>query len=600
MRNVLLALLLLGGTQRLQAQAPLRYTQIAELPSSLQQAWQISESPNGRVIALMAGRSLAQHWLFDRQDRTTRRLENIAGLYPVWSRDGRQFAFSAIEDDVQVWVAPVDDGKVGAPRRVSVGTAMDPVYSPDGSQLAYTVFESGCEGGAACEKLVIVPARGGTAREVLSLPDTQGQQIAAIGWTRSGWLYYTGGTAAGRSIFRVRTSGGAPQQLATGIVGSIHMLSQQDDLIPVVLNASAGASTRTLVVYDSIGRDVLRGMLPPHVGAIGWSSAPAKLVGVQAIPGATVYTMPVAGGTPRRISGQGGEERNAHWSPDGLMLAFRVRVEERYAPAVVNADGTARRVFTEAPPVAAGANMPVWSPDGRWLAYRSGIVSDAVAVVVLDVATGRTRTLATGRPGRIGWRTDGRAVVFRSGNDDIREVLLDGTGERLLHTVRDISHTIVEESAWATLTDDELKLVHADGRTATLLRGVRAPVVVSQDMRQYAGVATPVPEARWPSIVIGGSGRSPATVELTGFINPQQLQWDATGSRLYLRAINTEGVFRIVSIPAGGGSIRQLALPADADVAHFSLSPDGSTIVYSAEAPSRQSIVEIPLDGLRR
>jgi dipeptidyl aminopeptidase/acylaminoacyl peptidase len=75
----------------------------------------------------------------------------------------------------------------------------------------------------------------------------------------------------------------------------------------------------------------------------------------------------------RQLTDDNHVDRFARWSPDGNLIAFQSDRSGKYQIWVIHEDGSGLRQITEEPEgVVAG---PVWSPDGRRLAYnRSGDV----------------------------------------------------------------------------------------------------------------------------------------------------------------------------------------------------------------------------------
>src|SRR4051794_27747972 len=78
-----------------------------------------------------------------------------------------------------------------------------------------------------------------------------------------------------------------------------------------------------------------------------------------------IYTMPIAGGTPRRIAEGLAYEQQPRFSPDGRRIAF---VSDRGGGDniwIMNADGSDKRALTKEE--FRLLNQPSWSPDGRFI-----------------------------------------------------------------------------------------------------------------------------------------------------------------------------------------------------------------------------------------
>lgn len=79
---------------------------------------------------------------------------------------------------------------------------------------------------------------------------------------------------------------------------------------------------------------------------------------------AQVFSMPTAGGFPRRLTATLDECHEPQWSPDGKRIAFT----SEDALWVMNADGANARKLTEHP---SGTSEPRWSPNGKRIAFYS-------------------------------------------------------------------------------------------------------------------------------------------------------------------------------------------------------------------------------------
>ena len=159
-------------------------------------------------------------------------------------------------------------------------------------------------------------------------------------------------------------------------------------------------------------------------------------------------------------------------SPDGGRLV-RGRVDARGNPDIWVDDlqrGTRLRLTTSADLDV----LPVWSPDGRQIAYRSGTVHETTIGFAASDGTGVTRTL--GCPQQpcepSDWSPDGKYLVVTVGGRDIWTVPLEtgGTPQKLLaeaFTERDAR--ISPDGRWLAYVSDE------SGRPEVSVRSLAGP-----------------------------------------------------------------------------------------------------------------------------
>ncbi|MBE0412097.1 hypothetical protein [Yoonia sp.] len=79
--------------------------------------------------------------------------------------------------------------------------------------------------------------------------------------------------------------------------------------------------------------------------------------------GSCIYTLPIAGGVPRRVTGAVPSYWHG-WSPDGLMLAYVGRRDGRFVLLTCPVDGGAEVCLTDAFDHVDG---PDYTPDGAWI-----------------------------------------------------------------------------------------------------------------------------------------------------------------------------------------------------------------------------------------
>lgn len=146
---------------------------------------------------------------------------------------------------------------------------------------------------------------------------------------------------------------------------------------------------------------------------------------------------------------------NTAFSPSGLQIAFGVadRLE------MINLDGTGRRALVTG---GVAPTPPVWSPDGRTIAFLSRD-EDGYRLKLVDVADGSSRvvapTLVSVRT--FDWHPDGGSLLLGTLDPGIHIVNADGTDLRLHHpTARQVSQVF-----WAP-TGDRV-LYRSNGRLFT-------------------------------------------------------------------------------------------------------------------------------------
>ncbi len=321
---------------------------------------------------------------------------------PKVSPDGKWIAYDASTIDLAgnvrrsaVFLIPSDGS--AAPRKLTDGTKQDegPEWSPDGKTIAYV---SNREGGA--KQVYLYDLASGNSRKLTSLANG----AASLKWVPNG-------------SGLVLVSDVHPE------CGVDPQCTEQKD------TAAANAPTKARVIDSLLYR---------HWNA--WS--PATRAHVIHVPvsstagGAMRDLTPGAFDAPPFSVG-GGDEFDV--SPDSRELVY-ARNTEANPERSTNSDlfivplggGEAKRITTRT-----GADTsPRYSPDGRYIAYRSqsrnGYESDLWELWLYDRAAGTSRRIAADFPNwisEVAWMNDSKSLIADAplkGKNALYEITLDG------------------------------------------------------------------------------------------------------------------------------------------------------------------------------
>ena len=159
-----------------------------------------------------------------------------------------------------------------------------------------------------------------------------------------------------------------------------------------------------------------------------------------------IYIKEIGGEGMRRLTTHAGIDSDAVWSPDGRSIAFFRITEEGGAVYVMPSLGGVERKLTEIsplrPPQVLRGEMS-WSPDGKTLVFPDrNSAAEPLGLTVLNLETGEKRALLPPVPGSTGdyspvFSPDGKTIAFNRsvGGEPERDIYLipatGGTPEKI-------------------------------------------------------------------------------------------------------------------------------------------------------------------------
>jgi tricorn protease len=377
-------------------------------------------------IAFVYGEDL---WVADRDGKNPKRLTTDSGVEsnPAFSKDGKLIAFSAQYDgNTDVYTIPVDggtptrithhpaadlcrgftpDGKIlfssprtvystrhsqlwtvdvkgGMPEQLPIPWGFEASFSPDGKYIAYTPVRDATAQwknyrGGTNSRIWIMDAK---TYDVVEIPQPEGRANDLDPNWVGDTIYFRSDRAGEYNVFSFKPNGKKPE------LADVKPVTEFKDF-PVLDIANDGKNT---LIFEQAGW--------LHVGKIGQTPDRLKVAINSDSPEARA----------RFVKGSK-YVRDAGISPSGA----RVAVEFRGEIVTVPAEKGDPRVLTNTP--GTHERSPVWSPDGKTIAYFSDEGGEYQLKLAPQTGKGETKTGKLGGSGFyyvLVWSRDSKKVLF--------------------------------------------------------------------------------------------------------------------------------------------------------------------------------------------
>ncbi len=329
---------------------------------------------------------------------------------PSWSPDGTRIAFGHLGGTTErVDVLDLRTGRVR-----DLGNGYSPDWSPDGRRLVFL--------DAGAHDLVTMNADGSDRRS-LGLTSYGIDQETAPAWSPDGrkiafvgtGLYVVGDDGANPRRVRPEGNGGGADWSPNGRVIAFDCYSRRYTVCKVRPDGSGFRGVTNRGDHPAWSR---RGLIAVTYYGDPYTDAHVDLVRTN---GRLVRTL------RQLIDGT--------WSPNGSRLLAAFEDTERARLYSTDPAGAVLARLSDNP--RASDHAPVWSPDGRRVAFRR-LDRRGCSLVVLTVATRRVRPLTRNRArscyGRVDWSADGRRLLFAADGDLWTTASRGGRPRRLTST----------------------------------------------------------------------------------------------------------------------------------------------------------------------
>ena len=340
---------------------------------------------------------------------------------------------------------------------------------------------------------------------------------------------------------------------------------------------------------------------------VGFSADGSEIWLSGAKPDRRLRLIPLMGGTPRPFLSNGAV--NVAWSPDGSRLVYHTYEDGDPMFVADRTGANARRIFAEGPGL--HHHYPVWSPDGQWIYFASGIQAIWEYDVWRIAASGGKPERLTHHRSDVRYPTpiSGRTVLYVSPAED-------GSGPWLwaLDVERKITQRVsfgLEKYTSVAATADGRRLVATVANPSASLWSVP---ILDHPSEEHDVKAFPLPTPRALAPRFGGTSLFYLSSRGTGdglwrYQDGQSLEI-LKGSDGALRVppavspdgrqvavvLRRDGKLRLHIVSADGAELRPLAEAIDVRGTSC-WSPDGKWIVTGGEDVKGAALFKIPLDG---
>jgi Tol biopolymer transport system component len=381
----------------------------------------------------------------------------------------------------------------------------------------------------------------------------------------------------------------------TTFVGGTNPVWSPDGGQLAVLDPSALATGQSLRILDAATLSTSKVYSFPAFSGLAWSPNGRW---IAATGGKAVMRIDVATGEVIQIDAPSGHldsPRKVRWSPDSRLVAFirynGLRAGNCGLPScqvdvyVANADGSDPVRVNQTP---GRADMPTWSPDGEWVAFRdigggSALVGEGIRVVRPDGT--EERSVLEARVRALVWSPEGDRLLFTVDDGSpaatLWETTLDGQAHSLGLSIDDGSTPFGRTDfgfAWQATIGETAALPSFAAPAPTLSLVTPAPAAPADLASSWPTIASDAAYGCDPVTFATATGAQTLIAHLCEDANLLGAGWSPTGGAYALVRGPEGGPFELVIVRLDGSIAFELTVTLGSG---FVWSPDGSRLGFN-------------------